>query len=252
MFSQCILCRRPSSFSGVALGPVIDILLLCSATCTVLGCKGRPHPYRGAEDVSLVLDVQKTTRFPSCSPLIDVDVTCWAGPADSTCAVCVKTAEIPQLHASYSFLDKVVDMPVVFNDKCPYLSVQKTAKVPQLQRSFKVADVPVVQVVLVPQVLSAVVNVPVIIQRLVRVSSTAWCLRFSSPPESWTSCCTTETGTQLYQRRYGGCEWVFDAFCIIFRAPPVVPELSASFSSFRALTPVSARGLQRVCQFILW
>ena len=61
---------------------------------------------------------------------------CWAGPTDSTCAVCVKTAEIPQLHASYSFLDKVVDMPVVFNDKCPYLSLQKTAKVPQSQRSF--------------------------------------------------------------------------------------------------------------------
>ena len=34
----------------------------------------------------------------------------------------------------------------------------------------------------------------------------------------------------------------FDAFCVIFRAPPVVPELSASFSSFRALTPMSARG----------
>ena len=34
----------------------------------------------------------------------------------------------------------------------PWFSVQKTAKVPQLQRSFKVADVPVVQVVLVPQV----------------------------------------------------------------------------------------------------
>ena len=75
MFSQCKLCRRPSSFPGAALGPVIDILLLCSATCTALGCQGRPHPYRGAENVSLVLVVQKTTRFPSCSPLIDVDVT---------------------------------------------------------------------------------------------------------------------------------------------------------------------------------
>ena len=41
---------------------------------------------------------------------------------------------------------------------------------------------------------------------------------------------------------------LFDAFCVIFRAPPVVPELSASFSSFRVLTTVSARGLQRVCR----
>ena len=28
-------------------------------------------------------------------------------------------------------------------------------------------------------------------------------------------------------------EWLFDAFCVIFRAPPVVPELSASFPSPR-------------------
>ena len=43
-------------------------------------------------------------------------------------------------------------MFVVCNDKCPWFSVQKTAKVPQ-------SDVPVVQVVLVPQVLSAVMDV---------------------------------------------------------------------------------------------
>ena len=45
----------------------------------------------------------------------------------------------------------------------------------------------------------------------------------------------------------------FDAFCVIFRAPPAMPELSASFSSFRALTAVSARGLH--CQLetmVLW
>ena len=32
----------------------------------------------------------------------------------------------------------------------------------------------------------------------------------------------------------------------VLDAPPVVPELSASFSSFRALTTVSARGLPGV------
>ena len=46
-------------------------------------------------------------------------------------------------------LDKVVDMPVVFNDS-PWFNVQKTAVVPQLLRVFLVADVPVVLVVLVP------------------------------------------------------------------------------------------------------
>ena len=62
-------------------------------------------------------------------------------------------------------------MPVVFNDKCPWFSVQKTAKVPQLQRSFKVADVPVVQVVLVLQVLCGYGR-PVTMQRQFWVSST--------------------------------------------------------------------------------
>ena len=37
-----------------------------------------------------------------------------------------------------------------------------------------------------------------------------------------------------------------DAFCVIFRAPPAMPELSASFSSSRVLTVVSARGLLRL------
>ena len=94
-----------------------------------------------------------------------------AGSAVSSGAVCEKTVEIPQLHSSYSCLDKVVDMPVVSNDKCPWFSVQKNAKVPQLQRSFKVADVPVVQVVLEPQVLCGYGR-PVIVQRQVWVSST--------------------------------------------------------------------------------
>ena len=43
-------------------------------------------------------------------------------------------------------LDKVVDMPFVFNDS-PWFNVQKTAAVLQLLRVAMVADVPVVQVV---------------------------------------------------------------------------------------------------------
>ena len=46
-----------------------------------------------------------------------------------------------------------------------------------------------------------------------------------------------------------------DAFCVIFRAPLAMPKLSASFSSSRVLTVLSARGLLRVCQFtttVLW
>ena len=64
-----------------------------------------------------------------------------------------------------------------------------------------------------------VMDAPVTVQR--RRSLEQWkCLRISSSP---------------------AMKGFFVAFCAIFRAPPVVPELSASFSSFRALTPVSAR-----------
>ena len=73
---------------------------------------------------------------------------------------------------------------------------------------------------------------PLITQRQVYFLQQYRCLRFvhrQSP---------TETGIM------GAMKGIFDAFCVIFRAPPVVPELSASFSSFRTLTPVSARGLQ--------
>ena len=54
----------------------------------------------------------------------------------------------------------------------PVVERAENCEGPAVAALFKVADVPVVQVVMVPQVLSAVVNVPVIIQRQVRVSST--------------------------------------------------------------------------------
>ena len=49
----------------------------------------------------------------------------------------------------------------------------------------------------------------------------------------WTSHSAQRQVSQL-----GAMKDFFDAFCVIFRAPPVVPELSASFSSFRLLTTV--------------
>ena len=58
------------------------------------------------------------------------------------------------------------------------------------------------------------------------------------------SSCATEKGTRLSALLFMvAAKGFFDSFCVIFRAPPVVPELSASFSGFRALTTVSARGL---------
>ena len=93
----------------------------------------------------------------------------------------VKAVEIPQLHSSFS-LDKVVDMPVVFNDKMPVGERAENCEGPAVARSFQVADVPGSGC----RRSSAVVNVPVIIQRQVSSLSMWRCLRFSSPAESWT------------------------------------------------------------------
>ena len=45
--------------------------------------------------------------------------------------------------------------------------------------------------------------------------------------------CATEKSSTSNRAGYDGDEWFFGAFCAIFRAPPVIPELSASFSSPR-------------------
>ena len=45
------------------------------------------------------------------------------------------------------------------------------------------------------------------------------------------------------QWSFGGDDGFFDAFCVIFRAPPVVPELSASFRSPRWRRVLCRRGL---------
>ena len=114
-------------------------------------------------------------------------------------------------------------------------------KVPQLQY-FYVDDVLVVQVHLGRPVSDKVVDMPVIVNdsglQTVEVPQNQFIACFCGH-----SCYATVLGTQLLQLRYGSDDGFFDAFCVIFRAPPFVPELSASFWSPRALTPVSARGL---------
>ena len=60
----------------------------------------------------------------------------------------------------------------------------------------------------------------------------------------WTFSCATNGYDVSSNFACGSDDGLFDAFCVIFRAPPAMPELSASFSSLLALTPVSARGLQ--------
>ena len=151
---------------------------MCNATCTVYGRHGRRHPCRDAE-LSFGPDCSEN-HSDSPDAYIDMVVDVPVGQVQQIPRVLSVT---PQLHASYSFLDNVVDMPVVFNDKCPYLSVQKTAKVPQLH---------------VPQggrcpwcAGSGAAGLcgcerPCDHTATSFVSSMWRCLRFSSPAESWT------------------------------------------------------------------
>ena len=119
---------------------------------------------------------------------------------------CEETVEIPQLQPV--FLDPVVHTPVVCNHSC-------------------LVDV-------LAQVIDGS-HVPVIMQPRLP-SGSAPVSVFAG--EGGHSSSATEKGTRLMMVAKG----FFDAFCVIFRAPLVVPDLSASFSSFRALTVVSARG----------
>ena len=112
-------------------------------------------------------------------------------------------------------LDMVVDMPVMFNDS-PWFNVQKSAVVPQLLcrscwcrflRLWTPCDHAATSL------FSSTVEVPQI----------QFSVRVVDIPKSSTS----------NRAGYDGDEWFFGAFCAIFRAPPVIPELSASFSSPR-------------------
>ena len=104
MFSQCKLCKRPSSFPGVALGPVFDMPVVVAQMQS-----------------PMVLTVQKNIEIFQLQS-IERWSTSLLGRSSRFHVCC--------LHASYSFLDNVVDMPVVFNDRCPYLSVHENCEGP--------------------------------------------------------------------------------------------------------------------------
>ena len=133
--------------------PLLDWLLtcplLCNATCTVYGRHGRRHPCRPV-----------CSEYHGDSPVAvhrsGVRRPCWASPEDSTCAVVEETAE---LHSCAVLLGQGRCHACCVQRQMPWCSVQKTARSRSCSALFKVADVPVAQVVMVPQILSAVIDV---------------------------------------------------------------------------------------------
>ena len=111
-YPQCKLCSFPSRFFRCRSWTRLTCPLLCNARCAVLGCQGRRHPCRGADAVSL--GPVEPQRFSSCSSLTRCRCLCCAGPSDS---IGRRQSRSHSCRSSY-FLDKVVDMPVVHNDRC--------------------------------------------------------------------------------------------------------------------------------------
>ena len=113
---------------------------------------------------------------------------------------------------------------------------------------FFVVDVPVVQVHLGVQLWTKLLTCPSLCNDRVFHSGGATDTYSSSPVYVDIQLCNTDGYDVSSNFAYGSDDGFFDAFCVIFRAPPAMPELSASFSSLRALTPVSARGLPGVLE----
>ena len=148
--------------------------------------------------------MQQTTEIPLLQ-FIDQVLVVLVVQVQQIRAKSWETVEIPQLQLVFSWTSCC--LPVVCNNKCPWSMVQF---IDGCERPCDYA--------------------------------LQWkCPRFRSSRTWWTFQLATETGFRLSAV---AAMMVFDAFCVIFRAPPVVPELRASFSSFRALTTVSARGLE--------
>ena len=138
-----------------------------------------------------------------------------------------ETAELPQLRRLHGLL---LPCPSLCNDSC-MVQTSENCEVPQLQYFF-VVDVPVVQVHLGVQSWTRSLTCPLL--------STTGFLHSGGASDTvhrlfmWTfQLCSRDGYDASSFFGYGGDEWVFGAFCVIFRAPPVVPELSASFWSPR-------------------
>ena len=160
-YAQCTLCSRPwrshrcssgrRDFPGAALGPGIDMPLVVQRHMHSSGVKVVDISVVAQMQSPMVLVVQKTIRFLSCSPLKRWS-TSLLGRSSRFHVCCLCEDRLHSCTCRIRSWTRSLTCPLC-STTMPWLSVQQTAKVPQLHCSFKVADVPVEQVVLVPQVL---------------------------------------------------------------------------------------------------
>ena len=208
----------------------------CATWCTIR-VQGRRHLRRGADADSYGSSIQKNIEILQLQYIDKVIDVGFAGRAVPRCIRGWDSRAPTVALTAWT----VVAMPVVVQRQLLWSRRQKTAQVPQLQY-FLVVDVPVVQVHLGVQSWTRPLTCPLL--------STTGFLHSGGASDTvhrllmWTfQLCNTDGYDASSIFLYGGDEWDFDAFCVIFRAPPVVPELSASFWSPRWWRVLRHRGL---------
>ena len=222
--ANCAADRRVSS--GAALGPVLDKPVIVQRGAQFV-FQGRRHLRRGADADSYGPSIQKNIEILQLQYIDKVIDVGFAGHAVPRC-----------IRGGDSRAPTVA--PICMDCCCharrcattaALVQTSENCEVPQLQYFF-VVDVPVVQVHLGVQSWTRSLTCPLL--------STTWFYTVEVPQIQFIAClcghssCATQTGTTfpafLVMAAVMG---LFDAFCVIFRAPPVVPELSASFWSPR-------------------
>ena len=223
--ANCAADRRVSS--GAVLGPFLDMPVIVQRGAQ-FACRGCRHLRRGADADSYGPSVQKNTEILQLQ-YIDKVIDIWVC---RPCSIrCSREGDSRAPSVAPFSMDTVVALPVVVQRQLPCSRRLKTAQVPQLQHFFMV-DVPVVQVHLGVQSWTRSLTCPLL--------STTGFYTVEVPQNQFIAClcghssCATQTGTTfpacLVMAAMSGFLTHFASF---FRAPPVVPELSASFWSPR-------------------
>ena len=240
MYPQCKLCRdrefsRCRSWTG-CLHPVIV------QRGAQFGLAGRRHPCRGAHADFYGPSIQKVIEILLLQ-YIDKVIDVWCRSCSSRC-IRGGDSRAPTV-APIAWI--VVAMPVIVQRQLLWSRRLKLRR--SRSSSTSSWSMSLLCRFIWRPFLDKVVDMPVIVDDMVADHSGG-----ASDTVHRLSRWTFQLCSRWYDASsiflYGGDEGVFDAFCVIFRAPLVVPELSASFWSPRWRRVLRRRGLP--CQLELW
>ena len=122
--------------------------------------------------------------------------------------------------STFSSLDQVVDMPVVSTTDAGCRSAENCEGPAVAAHSTRWSMSLLAQ--FIDKIWTSCDHAATVVQ---------WkCLRFRSSPESWTvQFCNREWYSTFYSGDMAAVKGLFDAFCVIFRAPPGCPGVEGQF-----------------------